>query len=49
MDDRSRLRKRGKGTPPGEELVASYRYLASILESMLDAVIVANPDGTSAR
>ncbi len=32
--------------PFGEELLDSYRYLASILESMLDPVIVANPDGT---
>ena len=29
----------------GEALRASYRHQASILESMLDAVIVSNPDG----
>ena len=34
------------GNPAGEEPLTSYRYLASILESMLDAVIAANPDGT---
>ena len=32
--------------PPQEELLDRYRYLASILENMLDPVIVANPDGT---
>ena len=37
---------RGKESPSREELLASYRDLASILESMLDPVIVANPDGT---
>ena len=36
----------GEATLPEEEFLTSYRYLASILESMLDAVIVADPDGT---
>ncbi len=36
----------GDGNPSKEELLAHYHYLDSILESMLDAVIVANPDGT---
>jgi len=48
MDERAKQRGEyvGEGTLPKEELRASYRHLASILESMLDAVIVANPDGT---
>ena len=36
----------GEGNPSKEELLAHYRHLAGILGSMLDAVIVANPDGT---
>jgi len=46
MDDNSSLRKRGKGNLPGEEPLSGHRYLASILESMLDMLIVAKPDGT---
>jgi len=47
MNERAgRSRERvGEGTPSREELLASYQDLASILESMLDPVIVANPDG----
>jgi len=45
MDERA-MRKAGKRSPSREELRASYRYLKSILESMLDVVIVTKPDGT---
>ena len=40
------VRKGGKRSPSREELRASYRFLKSILDSMLDVVIVTNPDGT---
>ena len=45
MNERA-MRKAGRRSPSREELQASYRYLASILKSMLDVVIVTNPDGT---
>jgi histidine kinase len=48
MNERTKLHReyRGEDSPSKEELIAAYRYLANILESMLDAVVVANPDGT---